>query len=194
MTIKDMTGKNLRNIMLEGLTMLEMIISLSIIAVLFAVVLPQFRNIENSWASKQANAETLQNGRILIDYLNRNLSKAVQITDVSDPCDATGYIEFVGNDTTTYRCQIGADDMVEFGPVGNLSILGGPVSQLQFTCYDAQDLDTPITTVDDIRSVHVQITVTNGGGLDQTFTTQAYLRTNASSASALVAHWKFDEG
>ena len=165
----------------RALTMLEMIISLAIIAVIFAVVLPQFRNMENSWASKRATAEAIQNGRILISYLNQNLAKAARITAVSDPCDTTGYIEFEGNDAVTYRCEIGADNIVEFGPVGSLVDLAGPVSQLQFTCYDAQDLDTPITTPEDIRFVRVEVTLTNAGpGQDQNFTASAYLRTNAS--------------
>ena len=165
----------------KGLTIMEMIISLAIIAVLFAVVVPQFKNIENSWASKEGAAEALQNGRVLISHLNRNLSKAARITAVSGHCKTDGYIEFEGNDTVTYRYEIGADNIVEFGPVGSLVDLAGPVSQLQFTCYDAQDLDTPITTVGEIRSVNIRITLTNpGSGQDQTFTTQAYLRTNAT--------------
>ena len=172
----------------RGLTLLEMIISLAIIAVVFAVILPQFRNIQNSWASKQATAEAIQNGRILTSYLHQNLAKAARITDVSDPCDITGYIEFEGNDAITYRCEIGADNIVEFGPVGNLADLAGPVGQMQFTCYDDQDLDNPITTVGDIRSVNVRITLTNAGpGRDQTFTTQAYLRTNATLANLTLA-------
>jgi len=56
------------------------------------------------------------------------------------------------------------------------------VSTLQFTCYDACDLDTPITEVNDIRCVEVQTTLTNSAALgqDRTFTTTVYLRTNAS--------------
>ncbi len=176
-----MTEKRYKNMALKGLTMLEMIISLAIIAVIFAVTLPQFRNMENSWASKRATADAIQNGRILVDHLSRDLARAAQITVVSDSSDTTGYIEFEGNDAITYRYEIGADNIVEFGPVGTLSDLAGPVSQLQFTCYDAQDLDTPITTPEDIRCVKVQTTLTNAGpGQDQTYTTSAYLRTNAS--------------
>jgi hypothetical protein len=164
--------------------MLEMVISLAIIAVVFAATLPQFRNMENSWVSKQATAEAIQNGRILVSYLNQNLSKAARITAISDPCDSTGYIEFEGNDAITYRCEIGADNIVEFGPVGNLADLAGPVSQMQFTCYDVQNLDTPITTPEDIRCVKIQTTLTNAGpGQDQTYTAQAYLRTNAGGSS-----------
>jgi type II secretory pathway pseudopilin PulG len=174
--------------------MLEMIISLAMMAIIFAAILPQFRNIQNSWASKQSNAETLQNGRILISHLNQNLVKAVQITAVSDPCDTTGYIEFEGNDGTTYRFDIGANNYVQFGPVGNLADLAGPVSQLQFTCYTLYDLDTPTTDVDTIRLVNVETILTNAGpGQDKSFTTAAYLRINASVASGLIGHWRFDE-
>ncbi len=184
------------NIVIKGLTMMEMIISLAIIAVIFAVTLPQFRNMENSWASKRATADAIQNGRILVEHLSRDLARADKITAVSDPADTTGYIEFEGNDAITYRYEIGADNIVEFGPVGTLSDLAGPVSQLQFTCYDAQNLDTPITSVEDIRSVNVQITLTNPGpGQDQTYTAQAYLRTNwnTSGGEDQVTYQEFTE-
>jgi prepilin-type N-terminal cleavage/methylation domain-containing protein len=184
----------------KGLTMMEMIISLAIMAVIFAAILPQFKNIQNSWASKQTNAETLQNGRILISHLNRNLAKAARITAVSDPCDTTGYIEFEGNDATTYRYEIGADNIVEFGPVGNLADLAGPVSRLQFTCYDDQDFVNPITDVESIRLVKVETMLANSGpGQDKTFTASAYLRTNANSSGIDVqqvvgSEFLFDAG
>ena len=188
-----MTEKRHKNVALKGLTMLEMIISLAIIAVIFAVALPQFRNMENSWASKRATAEVIQNGRILANRLNRDLTKAAQITAVSGPADSTGYIEFEGNDTVTYRYEIGADNIVEFGPVGTLSDLAGPVSQLQFTCYDALDLDTPITTVGDIRCVKVQVNLTNAGpGQDQTFVTEAYLRSNPVLGISKETPYEYD--
>lgn len=164
---------------LKGLTLLEMIISLTIIAVLFAVMLPQFKNIENSWASKQTTAEVIQNGRILINRLNRSLAKAVRITAVSGPTETAGFIEFEGNDGTTYRYDIAGNNFVEFGPPGNLNDLAGPVSQMKFTCYDAHDLDTPITNPAEIRSVRVEVILTNPGpAQDKTFTTMAYLRSS----------------
>ncbi len=189
-----MTNRESHSIVVKGLTMLEMIISLAIIAVIFAVTLPQFRNMENSWATKRATADAIQNGRILVDHLSRDLAVAAQITAVSDPCDTTGYIEFEGNDATTYRYEIGADNIVEFGPVGTLSDLAGPVSQMQFTCYDAHDLDTPITTPEVVRCVKVQVTLTNAGpGQDQTYTVQAYLRTNATPDGGTLTPGATDE-
>jgi len=164
----------------RALTLVEMVIAMTIMAIVFAAILPQFRAIQNSWDSKQAAAETLQNSRVLMEHLYRNLSKAVKITVVSDSAETNGYIEFQDNDANSFRYDInGATSYVEFGPVGNLADLAGPVSQLQFTCYDACDLDTPITDVNPIRCVKVETTLINPGpGPDKAFTTQAYLRTN----------------
>ncbi len=164
-----------------ALTLLEMVIALAIMATVFAAILPLFRSIQNSWDSKQAAAETVQNGRILIDHLNRNLAKAVKITAVSDSATTIGYIQFEDNDGNNLEYDI-ANSYVRFGVVGDLSDLAGPVSQLQFTCYDANDFGTPITDVNHIRSVKVETMLTNSAtmGQDKTFTTLAYLRTNAN--------------
>ena len=167
-----------------GVTLVEMIIAVAIMVIVFTAITPLFRGILNSWDSKAGAAETVQNGRVLIDHLNRNISKAVRITDVSDSAVTTGYIEFEDNDGNTLRYDI-ASSYVEFGVVGDLSDLAGPVSTLQFTCYDACDLDTPITEVNDIRCVEVQTTLTNPAplGEDRTFTTTVYLRVNDSNGT-----------
>jgi len=171
-----------------ALTLVEMIIALSIMTIVFAAVLPQFRAIQVSWDSKAGAAEALQNGRVLMDHLYHNLSKAARITAVSDSAETNGYIEFEDNAGSNLRYDIGEDSYIEFGPVGSLSELAGPVSLLQFTCYDACDLDTPITDDNHIRSVRFTATLLNLSALgqDRTFTGQAYLRTNTISFGGTV--------
>jgi len=168
-----------------GLTILEMVIALTVMAIVFAAILPQFTAIRNSWDSRQAAAEALQNGRVLIDHVNQNLSKAVKITAVSGSTETYGYIEFEDNDENIFRYDIADSNYVEFGPVGDLYELAGPVSQLQFICYDGNDFDTAITDVNDIRFIKVQTTLTNPAamGHDKTFTAAAYLRTDCESGS-----------
>ncbi|MDT8301020.1 MAG: LamG-like jellyroll fold domain-containing protein [Sedimentisphaerales bacterium] len=181
----------------RGMTLVEILIAMAIMAIVFSAVVPQFRAIQNSWDSKQSNAEVLQNGRILIDHLNRNLSTAARITAVSGPAETNGYIEFEDNDANNLRFDInGTSNYVEFGPVGSLYDLAGPVSQLLFTCYDSNDLGTPITDVNEIRFIKVQTTITNPAamGQDKTFTTYTYLRISSSSGDgSLVGWWKLDE-
>jgi hypothetical protein len=166
-----------------------MIIALGIVTVVFAAVLPQLSITHNSWDSKQGASETLQNGRVLMDHLYRNLSKAVRITAVSGPDETNGYIEFKDNDANTFRYDIGAGNYVEFGLLGNLSDLAGPVTKFQFTCYDAFNLTTSVTDVDTIRSVKVEAVVANSAqlGSDMTFTTQVYIRTNSLPAAGDIS-------
>jgi type II secretory pathway pseudopilin PulG len=180
-----MQYRNNKTRLSAALTLVEMVIAMAIMAIIFAAILPQFRVIQNSWDSQTGAAETLQNGRVLIDHLNHHLSKAVRISAVSSPSETNGYIEFESNDANNLRYDISAGNYVEFGPIGSLSDLAGPVSKLQFTCYNATDLSTPITDVNSIRSVKVETTLTNTARLDQdmTFSTQAYIRTNALPAA-----------
>jgi len=172
----------------RAMTLLELVVAMAMITVIFAVVLPQFALIRNSWDSKQAVAEALQNGRVLMDHFNHNLSKAVRITDVSASSDTAGYIEFEDDDGNTMRYDIAAGSYVEYGSPGNLSDLAGPVSLLRFTCYDACDLDnplSPVTDANDIRVVKIDVAITNSAsiGQDKTFTTWVYLRINGQSQS-----------
>jgi type II secretory pathway pseudopilin PulG len=179
-----MQRKKNKNRSFRAMTMVEILLAMAIMLIILAALLPQFRVIQNSWDSKVGASEALQNGRLLIDHLNRNLSKAVRITAVSGPSDTNGYIEFLDNDANNVRYDIGANNYVEFGPVGSLSELAGPVNKLQFICYGAVDLSTPITDVNAIRCVKVETTLTNPAKLaqDMNFSTKAYIRTNALPA------------
>ena len=166
--------------MKKALTLVEMVISIVIMVLIITVFAPQLKTINDSWASKQANAEVLQNARVLVDQVNRSLSSADKITDVSDPCETNGYIEFEDNTGTAYRMDIAANNYIEFGPVGSPSELAGPVSQLKFSCYSKDNFTTPTTVADDIRFVKAEVIFPNPGpGQDKTFTTSTYLRTNA---------------
>jgi type II secretory pathway pseudopilin PulG len=167
-----------------GMTLIETLVALAILLLVMAAIVPQIRAIQNSWGSKRENTEVIQNSRVLVDHIVSNLSQAKKITVVSAAAQTNGYIEFENNDGNTMRYEIDSgDNYVVFGPVGALDELAGPVSQLQFTCYDACDLDTPITDVNEIRTIKIQTTFTNSAelGRDQSFIGRAYLRTNFSA-------------
>ena len=182
-----------------GMTLVEIIVSLSIMSIIFASIVPLFRNIQNSWDSKAAVTEMLQNGRVLTDHLNRNITKAIKIIAVSESNETNGYMEFEDNDGNNLRYEI-ASSYVQFGQAGNLADLAGPVSTLQFTCYDTCDLDTPLdissADINDIRFVKAETTLTNLAALgqDRTMIASAYLRAHWNSCSSdLAGWWKLDE-
>jgi len=158
------------------------VIALALMAVVMAAVLPQFKNIENSWASKQGRSEALQNARILLDHLNRNLQCAVRIKAVSAPDTINGFIEYESSDGVTYRYEVGNNKNVYFGRKGNLSELGGPVSRLQFTCYGLHDFSTPTTDIDTIRLVKATIAVVNAApaAQDELLNTFVHLRVSGN--------------
>jgi hypothetical protein len=78
--------------------------------------------------------------------------------------------------------------------------LAGPVSQLQFTCYDACDLDTAldVTTADinDVRFVRVEATLVNSraGSQNETLVASAYLRTNGLVGTPKGTPFEYDAG
>lgn len=163
----------------RAVTLMELVIAMAMLTIIFAVVLPQFAVIRNSWDIKQSSSEMLQNGRVLIDHINRNLSKARQIAAVT-----SSSIDFNDCNGNTYRYCIGASNYVQFGqPSGTMSDLAGPVSSLTFTCYDACDLSTPITNVANIRVVKIDAMITNSASLTRSmgFTTEVYLRSNVQT-------------
>ncbi len=180
----------------KGLTLLEMVISLAIMIVIMAALLPQIVAINKGWDSRIHSSEALQNGRVLVDHINYNLAKAVRIVDVSEPATVNGFLEFEDNNGDVYRYEVSAGNIVQFGLVGSLSDLAGPVSNFQFTCYTDTDLDTPLTIatdgVDGIRFVKTVITMTNSSALgqDKELVAAAYLRTNKPS---LVGMWELDD-
>jgi len=191
-----MRYKNNKTSLRTGLTLLEMVIAVAIMTIIFTAILPLFASIRNSWDTKQANAELLQNGRVLIDHFYRNLSKAVKVNDVSDSSETDGYIQFEDNDGNNWRYERGTNNYVQFGAPGDLYDLAGPVSALQFTCYGPNDFNNPTTEVNSIRFITVQTTFTNSAvmGHNKTLTTSAYLRTNWNSGDPnFIAWWKLDE-
>jgi len=193
-----MTKRNGKMRFRRAMTLLELVLAMVMVTIIFAAVLPQFAAIRNGWDSKQGSSEALQNGRVLMDHISRNLSKAKKITVVSNSSVPSGYIQFVDNNDVNNRYDIAsANSYVEYGPTGNLSDLAGPVSLLRFTCYDACNLDAPLSPITDtniIRAVKVDATITNSASMGQakTFTTWAYLRTNAN-IGGLVGCWNLDE-
>lgn len=164
----------------KATTLMELLIALAVIVVILSVVAPQIKAIRNSWASKIANSELIQNGSAIVDHITSQLAASNRITAVSEPQDNTGYIEFADNNSNILRYELGDDGYINFGPAGNLSPIAGPVNTLQFTCYDAYDIDSPTTEPAYIRCVKVATAVPAASELtrDQAFEAVAYLRTN----------------
>lgn len=175
-----------------ALTMLEMIFAMAIMAIVFAVLVPQLKAIQNSWDTKAGKAEALQNGRILLDHLQRTLASAKKISAVSSLDETDGFIQFSDNESNTYRYDVvgTTTKYIKYGPIGQLADLAGPVSRFQVYCYDVNDMNAPLDPVSNpccVRFVKVEATLTNlaSMGQDLDVTASAYLRTGTIGDEAV---------
>jgi hypothetical protein len=137
----------------RGTTIVELTVAVAIIATVFAAIMPLFAGVRNSAESRWAHLEMVQNARVLNEQLCRHLAAARRVTAAGADTSNDGYIQFEAADGVSYRCALGAAGDVEFGPVGDLSELVGPVDYLRFVCYDGSDLDHPAPTLDGVRLV-----------------------------------------
>lgn len=159
---------------------------MSILAVVFAAIMPVFSAVRNHSETAGADSEMVQNARVLNEQLYRQLAQAKRITAVSGSTDVDGYVEFEDADETTQRCQRASSGYVEFGAVGDLSDLAGPVEYLKFTCYDGNDPTTQTVVPDHIRLVTWEARLDSAGALagDKTIRGACYLRVGSSSGPA----------
>ena len=132
---------------------MELTVATAIMTTVFAAVMPLFAGIRRSAEGRWASLEMVQNARVLNEHLGRWLAQARRITAISAAADAAGYVDFEAADGLVYRCAAGPHGAIEFGPLGRLRPLVGPVASLRFAGFDAADCDRPAPTPERIRLV-----------------------------------------
>jgi type II secretory pathway pseudopilin PulG len=178
----------------KAVTLIELLVAMVFMVIIFAVIAPQIYVIRTSWANNEASSTVIQNGRVLEEHINRNLSAAKQIVSVSPSSTTSGFIIFKDSNDVQKRYMVN-DGNVVFGTVGSEAALAGPVDKFKISCYTLSDMNTPITDGNNIRFVKIESHFTNNSipQADRTFTSSTYLETNANPGCSLVGWWKFDE-
>ncbi|MCU0914825.1 MAG: type II secretion system GspH family protein [Planctomycetes bacterium] len=131
-----------------GTTLVELTVATAIMATVFAALMPLFAGIRNSTDARWAGLEMVQNARVLNEHLCRHLAQARRIVVLQSEA-----IEFEAEDGTVYRCAVATGGRVEFGPVGDLHPLAGPVTYLRFAGYANTDFNRPASTPADVQLV-----------------------------------------
>jgi type II secretory pathway pseudopilin PulG len=165
----------------SGLTVLELIIAVSLMAVIVAVMAPLLHAVQSSWAAKEAQSESLANARAFMHHFSQHLSQALRVTAVSDAAATEGYIQFVTADGNEVRYEVGSDSYIQFGPPGSLADLAGPADMLRIVCCDGNDFTTAITDSNSIRFVTVEAAFQYPArlGRGQMLRTCVFIRTGA---------------
>ncbi|MBP7052647.1 MAG: type II secretion system protein [Phycisphaerae bacterium] len=170
----------------RGTTLVELTVAVAIMATIFAAILPLFAGVRNGAETHWANLEVVQNARVLNEHLGRHLAAASRIVAIGSSTSDDGYVEFEAADGAVYRCDVGASGYVEFGPVGDLSDLVGPVEYLRFVGYDGNDPGASTQTPDDIRLVTWEASLRSSGrqASDKAIRGACYLRVGAGSGTS----------
>jgi len=144
---------------IHGVTLVELLIVMSALAMLMIAIVPQIRSSRQVWEIVgDRHADVLQNARIGMDKITRELRQ----TRRSISGAGSSYIEFADRDENDRKFQYNAG-YLEYGPPGDLNPLAGPVDSLSFTYY-RKDGVTETTTPEEISSVLIQLTISDSEG------------------------------
>ncbi len=165
------TKYDIRNTCVKGLTLIEVLFVILVMAVLMIPLAGQFRGVRIAWDSGNKRSDLFQNARIGFDKMLRELKAAKQIISVTASGDTMGRIEFTDKDDNTAifeRFLNGGKYWLGYTTSGSSpsavgDILAGPINTLKFTSYE-EDSITATTKRRAIKSAGIEMEVDSDEG------------------------------
>ncbi|MGB8227140.1 MAG: lamin tail domain-containing protein [Sedimentisphaerales bacterium] len=148
----------------RAFTLVELILVTAMVAIVATALVGMIYSNYKSWRLGSGRSTLLQDGRAVLEQMTRIIRQSKGFSSVSSPTDQAGQITFTDVDGVTQQFRLNTlTSQIEFGPPASLSALIGSVSNLVFTCYDANDnnLADPVQ-VRNIQSVGIVTTLTDG--------------------------------
>ena len=142
----------------KGVTLLEMILVVAIIGVIFIAIVPFFYTINQSWGVAERKSALLQNARIGLDKINRELKEAKSIVSVTTASDINGHLVYSdqsNNQKEFLRYTDGTNYLLGYVENQVTYPLAGPLDSLIFTCYQA-DAVTQTINNSEIRNIKIR--------------------------------------
>lgn len=140
----------------KGFTVIEVLFVTALMAVLLAATYPYLRAFHTSWRSADKRAELIQNARIGMDKMVKELRRAGNFVFIQP--NVLTFID-VDNNVITYQLNGGN---LERNCV-DLAVLAESVGALAFTYYDAAGIET--ATAGNVKSVKIAMTVSDPEGI-----------------------------
>ena len=164
----------------SGLTLLEVIAAMAMMATLMASVIVLVRSSYAVWQAHEADMEAAESAYAALRHIVRSTRQAVSVSAISADTDTTGNLSLVMDSGDVWNWQHSGTGQVLFGisPSSTTELLADNVNQMTFVGYEA-DGTTATTAVDDIHSIKcsVQVTMPAAGGTTRTVSCHAWLRT-----------------
>lgn len=135
-----------------GFTIVELLIVVAVMALLTAALSPLFRTSYQAWQIGDRRAEVIQNARLGMDKMSRELKQAKKITGVSSNTDSQGYITFLDYDGNAKEFRYDGGYLA-YDSGSGLFTLAGPIESLSFSCYKRDGSSCPNTSPANISSI-----------------------------------------
>lgn len=144
----------------DGLTMVELLVVLSLIAIVAGSIPLVLRTGGSSWRTRDDHVEVTQNALIGMDKLVNDLKQSLGVIEISDPSDTHGYISFRDSNNVIKSFRY-SDGYLEYGEPDELETLAGPVDSLRLIGYDINGSQTMVAS--EIRSVRIELGTQKSG-------------------------------
>jgi len=140
----------------RGLSLLEMLLVVGISSVLIAGVTTHLRTLGVTAGTAHQRREALQNSRVAIDRLARQVRNAQSVTAISPAGDTQGAISLLGFNGDTHTFALTGTDLC-YGTSTPDTLLATGIQSLAFTGHDP-DGTVPPAEPDRIDSVAIDLT------------------------------------
>ncbi|HOO56007.1 MAG TPA: type II secretion system protein [bacterium] len=193
-----MNGKSIK-----GLTLIEILVVVFVMAILALALFPLIETTYNSWRLADRRVESLMVGRTGMDKLSREIRKAFDLAEASDPL----YIDFYPDWASGTKYRFDYDNVSDFRLIqlGTATdSLAAPIDSFEYVTYTRR-LDEDVTEhrrvnafkfrydVSDSRSILPDTSGTASNLNPMTFRTQAQMRVSREGymyalTSAFASH------
>jgi type II secretory pathway component PulJ len=159
-------------------SLLELVISCAMLAVLMVAVGGVLRTSRQAWEAHEADYTRLEALHATVRHIVRNVRQADAVTEVSDASDTSGRlgIRLVDGSVVVWDHD-DTTSQVSFGVTTPTSLLADNITTLKFTAYKADGI-TATTTVADVQNLLIEASVTlprESGGV-KTISSWAWIR------------------
>ena len=147
--------------MLKGFTILEALLVVVLLSLIVVAIAPFFGTTVASWELKDRQLEVLQNGRVGMDKMVREIRWVRRFETIQ-----SDYIRFINTDSTTLRFRLRNNQLQMRTGGSSFNPLAEPVDSLTFTYYDADDNQITAGTgvTGEVRSVEIVMVVSDSEG------------------------------
>lgn len=160
------------------MTLLEVVIASSMLAMLMTAVALVMRTSRAAWDAQEADSSVVEAAHATLRHIVREIRQAQRVASVSDASDDSGRLAITTQDESVHVWEHDAGtNSVWFGVTTATALLAPQIQGLRFTCYQFDGV-TVTTVPDDIQSIRIDVmfVLPRESGGQRTVSSRAWLR------------------